>query len=91
MRYIEWVQTVLLAALEERPAYQPLMIHELAERFALPTDADGKPQLRGLDYALRDLAPHGFVIYSTGSAITYPPEARRYRNEPITSLSVSIG
>jgi len=90
IRYIDWVQSVLLVVLVERPNYQPLTIEKLAEEVGLPLvgllDADRNPIILSLDHVLGDLAPHGLVRYESGNhSIGYPPAARRFRVEPLTA------
>lgn len=90
IRYIDWVQSVLDVVLVERPDYQPLTIWQLAEEVGLPIngrpDEERNPVILCLDHVLRDLAPHGFVLYkSGGQTIGYPPTARRYRVERLTT------
>lgn len=88
--YLKWVQAVLHVVLRERLPDQPLAIPKLAAEVGLPIDglaeSDRNKILLALDHALRDLAPHGLVLYdSGGQTIGYPPGAGRFRIEPLTS------
>jgi hypothetical protein len=90
IRYIDWVQTVLYAALKERPSYETLTVGKLGAEMGLPlegvADAKRNENLIALDHVLRDLAPHGFVEYkSDGYSVSYPSAARRFRIEPLSS------
>ena len=90
IRYLDWVQVVLKVVLEDRPAHQPLTMGKLAEQVGLPleglADPDRNAVLLCLDHVLRDLAPHGLVLYSSeGHTVGYSPGARRFRVESLTS------
>lgn len=90
IRYIDWVQTVLRVCLADRPSHSPLTVGKVAEEVGLPLGGlraeERNPIILGLDRVLRDLAPHGFVIYDSGGhTIEYPPAARRFRTEPLTA------
>ncbi len=89
--YLDWAQNVARAVLRERPADMPLTIPKLAAELGLPfderSDAERNEVIRALDHVLRDLVPAGVVHYeSDGFTIDYPPTARRFRVEPLTSM-----
>jgi hypothetical protein len=77
--------------LVERPRHAPLTIWQLAEEVGLPIngqpDEVRNPVILMLDHVLRDLATHGLVEYdSGGQSIGYPPAARRFRTDPLTTV-----
>lgn len=58
----------------------------MASRSTGRPDEERNPIVLCLDHVLRDLAPHGLVLYeSGGQTIGYPPTARRYRVERLTT------
>lgn len=90
IRYLDWTQTILRVVLEDRPGHQPLTMGKLAQEVGLPldglSDSDSHAVMICLDHVLRDLVPHGLVGYQSGGyTIGYPPAARRFRIEPLTS------
>lgn len=90
MRYLDWAQTVLRAVLSDRPAYTLLTIPKLAEELGLSfgslPDAKQNEVTLSIDHVLTDLAPHGLVRYESGGrSIGYPPSARRFRVELLSS------
>jgi hypothetical protein len=89
--YLDWVQRVLLAVLEDRLPERRLTIGGLAHELGLRPagqDAKGMDQVvLGLDHVLVDLARHGLVTYrSDEHAVGYPPTALRFRRERLTSI-----
>lgn len=89
--YVDWVQTVLRVTLRERPRHETLMVWQLAEELGLHVNGQppevANPIILGLDHVLRDLARHGLVKYESGGHdVGYPPAARRFRTEPLTSV-----
>jgi hypothetical protein len=89
-RYLDWAQAVLRVVLRERPPEYGFGITQLAADLGLPSASDGNPAsvslIGAFDHVLTDLASHGFVIYDHNAhSIGYPPEARRFRLEPLSS------
>jgi hypothetical protein len=88
IRYLDWAETVLRAALVDRPASEPLTLSKLADAVGLSyaglPERDGNAVIMCLDHVLVDLARHGLVIYSSSNwTVGYPPAARRYRRESL--------
>lgn len=89
--YLDWAQAVLGVVLRERPAYTVLTMPGLAAELGLPlddrSDTERDEVILALDHVLRDFVARGVVDYeSEGFTIGYPPTARRFRVEPLTSL-----
>ena len=96
MRYLDWAQTVLRAVLADRPAYTLLTIPKLADELGLSfgslPHAEQNNLTLSIDHVLTDLASHGFVRYGSGGhSIEYPPGARRFRVEPLSSKWHELG
>ncbi len=88
--YLDWAQAVIRAVLAERPSHTMLTIGGLAEDLGLPfgplSDTERNDVTMAIDNVLRDLAPYGLVTHNPGGyTIEHPPEARRYRIEPLSS------
>ena len=69
----------------------PLTVPKLAAELGLPfderSDAERDEMILALDHVLRDLVARGVVDYeSKGFTIGYPPTARRFRTEPLSSM-----
>ena len=87
--YLEWVERVLREIARERPSHEYFGVTQLAEALGLRVsgvpDEERKRILISLDRALRDLAEYGLVT-GGGELLGYPPEARRFRTEPLSAM-----
>lgn len=93
IRYIDWVQELIHAVLIETPVFHTLMIHEMPERLGISSDDETthRDTIIAIDHALRDLAVTGTVDYSPSSpVVSFPPEARRFRTESLTSTWAAL-